>query len=137
MSHSFIFLRFKGGEIAATDEERLVEVLTEHGFRKVDLMEGVNEISAPIDESGDTPIGEIIITVADGSITEFSIDRPRYREGFRALSFDLVSRLGLAMLSDNGSSLFTSAKGAAELPDGFDSQFESAVLNVTDMGQLP
>lgn len=137
MSHAFIFRRFEGGRFAAIPQEALVNVLNEHGFGPVILHEGMNELRAPIDETGDTPIGDVNISVKAGSVIEFCIDRPRYRLGFRALSFNLVKRLCLVMFASDGSAIYACPEGAAELPEGFGSNFKQVNLDVQMADHLP
>jgi hypothetical protein len=138
MSHSMIFLRFEGSQVASIPCDSLLRVLQQHGFGSVVLKEGVNDLYPyPVDETADTPIGEVTIFVKAGTVTELGIDRPRYKEGFRAFAFDLISKVGLVMFPSHGGELYASAEAVAGLPEWLLPQFEHVNLDVQSADDLP
>jgi hypothetical protein len=137
MSHAFLFMRFEGGYAAPVPAAEVIPLLRAHGLVPGALIEGRNYVVAPPDESGDTPIGEVSLSVGQNGVMEVAIDRPRYRNAFRALSFDLVTRLGLVMFSSDGGEVFAAKDAAAHLPECFKDQFTCANLNLQNMSDLP
>ena len=135
MSHSMLFTKFKDGILVAVEPKPVLALLARHGIRVGGLSEGTNEIRMPVDETGDTPIGELAVHVASGAITEISIDRPRYKEPYRLLAFDLLTE-GFAMFSDNGTVLYAKQGEVANLPQALREQVEFADLDVKLPRQL-
>jgi hypothetical protein len=115
MSHSMLFFRIEGDEVASIPYDSLLSVLHRHGFESVALQEGVNHLPYPVDE---TAAGsEVSIHVKAGTVTALFIRRPGYDVAFRAFSFELISKLELVMFPDYGGELHASAVVASELPE--------------------
>lgn len=132
-----IFQRFEDGQPGSIPRDPLLNVFHKHGFGSVALKEGVNDLYPyPVDETGDTPIGEVTVYVKIGAVTEIAIHRPRFRAAFRAFSFDLLSQVGLVMFPSYGDELYACPEAASGLRD-FTAQFEHINLNVQSTDDLP
>lgn len=136
MSHNILFIKFIDGAPAGVVPEPALQLLSRHGIHVGRLDEGCNEITMPQDETGDTPIGKLSVHVTSGIITEISIGRPRYREPYRLLAFDLLFEIGFAMFSGGGEALYTRREEAAHLPQELREQAKFADLDASLPTQL-
>jgi hypothetical protein len=136
MSGTYSFYRFQDGEPASVQLSNVKAVLARHGLGHLPLSEGPNTPAMPTGPSGDTPIGELFVSISREKVDEIAIERPRYQPELRALAFDLIQSLQMVLITD-GTAIYGTANAAAGLAPGFEDQFEEVNLSVKSAQELP
>lgn len=138
MSHSFIFIPFRDGELGSVQTQSVMRILETHQFFDCDISNGSNEFPTPLDNEGNTTIGDhVFVNCSDGAVTEIVIDRPLYDVNYRRLAFDLITDLKLAMMSSGGETLHAAPMMTSHIPDDVINQFGDVDTNVQSPDQLP
>lgn len=134
MGVSVFFYRFEGDNVAAIPYGPLSNVLYKHGLESLALQEGLNDLYPyPVDE---TAIGEVRLHVEAGTVKGVSIGRPGYNASFRAFSFELISEMGMVMITDWGGGVYASTEVVCRLPEWLTSQRLGPLKIVQSAGDL-
>ena len=138
MSHSFIFIPFRDGVPLSVPSQSVLRILETHRFSGSHLTDGSNEIPTPVDDAGNSTIGDHVFVNCSGeNVVELAIDRPLYDAAYRRLAFDFVSDLKLVMMSSGGETLRTAPMMEKHIPEDMIEQFGDVDTNVLSPNQLP
>jgi len=117
MSHSQIFMSFRGCDLTPIPLLPLVAILEDHGCKVAPRRGDFSFVEFPL-IGDDYRIGcEGSIGFEDAATVEFGINRPYYQNKFYSLALDLVTRLDLCMFTSGGEVAFVSREELiADLP---------------------
>jgi hypothetical protein len=129
MSYAMILLKFQNGRRAPIPRDAIVGILVRHGCRVPELREGSNDIGLPHDKKYSSPFGEsALLSVKDGEVTEFGLQRPQATTQCRTLLFSLINEVGLTMFPDHGAEIFAREDVFDEVPRDILSRFSNLIV---------